>query len=1540
MRSWKGTCVWACLLCGQVFAAEGPMSVVGLIGRARAEVGATNWMAALDLCQQAVRLDPAYGEAWKQQGRILMLMHRAPEAADSFRSAALLRPDDEELAVWRKHLLVDLGRFRELADQMRRQSDAELAAVDHHLMSRMLAALLEANEQPSVAELALRRARAATNAQERTASDALVSLMEQKTESAARILDPLNRGRTATNHVVALTFEQLGVAFMKERDSARAQAAFASALAYHPDRLSTLRELGWSQREARQPELAINTWQRGIAQSPGALGWAAWVADTQLQLGQAERAAASANQLLAAQPEHEQARRLKLAALLMQQHPTAGAFEEEVLGHLNGRRNAVLAHALADRYAGRHGEAADRLEAYLREAPADEEVKHTLKNIYAQWAANTPRPGNQVPLERLLALDPNHPGALRDLGWLHWSRGDRARGLDLLDRAIGLGVNNRDEVIAQVYTALAETGDTAQAAERLKTWAPGTSGQDLGKRLFQQGHLLAAEPVLENAWMAWSNTKPPREVGILLAFTRALKGNCDGLTEFLEPGQATGLEKLSPESVDIIYETLTLCTDHPDAFALMQQAEKEYGKRPAFADDVTTALEAAADRQRQQQNYSQALRLYRRVLARDRDRACYLRAAECADALGRREVAVSLMESVAKQARVEAVRLGAAGKLAEFRDDLPRAAKNYQQSLAAAPDHAEVRLALFGVLMRLGRLHEAREQTAWFVQQHESGARHVRTILAEMQGALHDDATALKFWQELSAAHPGTAYYAIEQARALFKLGRPAEAEALLRQQIERGDDVRAWQLLAELHAAQGRYDQVLTDTEKGLNLEVTRDLLRLRAEAAELLERPVTAQQTSAALLQDDPGNASMARLHLRALMDLGQLDEARRYAESLVARNPANLNAQIALHRIATREQRFEEAARWAENIVQQRLWDVDAVRRYSEALASQRKQGQAVKVMKAHLAQPPGPTLIALAYNDVLSGPYAGRNTAEQIAEHIARLAGDGYGFLTPDQLNLGQPPTNKSVLLFIQGADAASLARVDQALAAHQARATMATFTTQDPRSRPGLPQPEEIQALLDNGRWYLASSGPMDASRIMVDERGATGNPLTQRRWDPGTRKAETDEALRLRLEDTLTDMSEPLPPASRVLLYPRGDYGQFALDTDPAALEILQRTLTSRFRLAFAADESGFITPWMDPHHLPVKSVPPGWSADQLAEHAQSAHPIARLQNQRTAILSARASRPHRAPWFTVAPAQVSRASDQLLVDGDGSAATDYGFGTLVYGGGENDNEQRESYHAGARTEMPLGGTWVAEALLDHTWWKREGWSTVEGTRIGAGGRWHMAPGYWAEGRLTRMEYRQDQLNDFVGGLVRVRVPQPRWDGDLRVEAAREEVGTVEAIERAIEQWNYVLRATARLGDRADGQLNASYADRDDVNDTRTVEGRLLWRARQASDLGVGLYGLIADSWKNPPEYHAPMEVHQYQAMTELNAQYAKLNVQATAQAGFARAQYRDWRFAWGARMLAEYAIWRRLYAFVDIGYQDTVGYQRWQMSGGLGSRF
>lgn len=1551
---------------------EEDVSVVGLIHQARTAAGSTNLATALDLTGQALALDPAYGEAWKQQGRVLMLLHRPREALPSFATAEHILDRDRELDTWKQHLLVDLGQYRQLADRLLHLPDRELAGEERGLITRVLATLLEQGDTAGAAQLADRWAKAAPDPQDRIWSGVLANLARRDREGAlaqAREAQPAGRG---SNPLAALACDRLGLAHLERQDPALAIEAFTQSLAFRPDGLTALRELGWAYRENDQPEQAIATWQRGLAVYPQAVAWLAWVADTRLQQGQARAAEESADALLAVQPGNERAQVIKLAALLMQQDGGAEPYAAEVRGQLDGRRIEARGRALAARRTGRPAEAAEHLESYLAGRTDDREVKAELLAVYGEWAARARRSERQIPLERMLALEPGHAGAQRDLGWLYWSRGEREKGLELLDQAIRNDVANRDEVIAQTYAALAETGQGARAAEYLKQWAPGTSMQDLARRLFRQGRLAAAEPTLELAWLAWANNQPPREIGILLAFTRALRGQCQDLTRYLDLNQPDAIDTLDDEQVDLCVEILTLCPDHPEAFARMKRLARQGGNRRKTVPHVTQLLELAADRSRQQQDYSLALRLYRRVLARDGERLCYLRAADCAEALGRRDVAMGLLEDVQRNARGEASRMGAAGRLAEFRGDLKRAVAQYQKSLIAAPDQADVRKALFGVLITLGRLVEAREQAAWFVQKYEAGARSLHSTLAEMASSLGDDERALQFWRELAAANPGLAYYAVEQARACFKRGQPGEALALLDQVNQRHEDVRAWQLQAEIYDALGQPDRVLVATERGLALGYTRELLRLRADAAEALNLPALALESARALLQDDPGHGAMARVVLRSWAALGHADEARAYAEGLWQRNPANLPALLALRRTALQDGRWREAIRWSEDVVRQRPWDLEAISRYSGALAADRQFGRALDVLRPHASERPGPPLVALFYRGVTTGPYPGRLTVAQVTGHLQRLADEGYRFMTPDQLSPGHPPASPSVLVVVGDTDPAALQALDQALAGLGGRASLAVLTSRDERQQPGQPSPAQIQSLLSQGRWSVISAGPVERERIPVDARGTLGQPLIQRQWEARAGRLESDQELEARVDALLADMAAPLPPSPRALAYPQGDYGQLALDLDPAALPVVYRTVGRHFNLGFAADDSGFITPGSDPLRMPIKFVPPDWTVDRLMQHLATANPALALQVQKAKTLYWNRQHEEANRWFAIALANGAPAAEVKYLWG----ANAYQQGDLptstrlleealalqpgnarirqalrrsqttaeprlnLLAGFREDREDRQAWQAGGWARANLTRSWRPEALLDFNRWTGTDGRSSEGWRQGAGARWYARPQTWVDGRLYYLDYTERELHDFWGGFLRVRVAHPRGNGEVNLEASRDEVGTREAIQRAIEQWTYAIRSSTRLFNRADFTINGTYQDRDDVNDTRTVDGRLLWRVRERPDLGVGLYGEVADSWKDPAEYYAPMELHQYQLMAQWQGTQGRLNFQASAQAGYARAQYRNWRFAWSSRVLLEYAMWRKLYLFGDLNYLDTVGYQRWQTTGGLSTRF
>lgn len=1539
-----------------------PESVVGLLHRSRLEVGATNYAAALEHAQTAVRLDPAYGEAWKQQGRVLMLLNQPAVAESAFATARELMPEDADIPRWLLHQQVDQGRNEEVLRQLEGYSDPQLAEVDEVVIVRMLSDLLDAGAREGAQRLAARWARVGPNDTSRRACGALAQLLGGQTAAAEQALGALKVRKDEGADLAALAWDQVGQAHLSARDPKRALTSFQKALAIRPEALSPLRNLGWAYRADRQPAEAVAAWQKGVAARSNAVEWLAWIAEAQLDLRRPADAARSAAQLMEARPDSERALQLRLASLLiLLKGAGVEAFERQAGDTPRGVRTIHLAYATAERYQKKYPEAARRLEELYQADATDPDVKRLLIDTYALWAASVNKLDAVRPLERILDIEPGHPGALRDLGWVYWARGERDKGIDLLDRAIRGGVNKRDEVMNQVYASLVEVGQGERGLQLLRAWAPPSSMLALGRELFERGRLQAAEPALEAAWEA---KEDPAQSGLLLAQCRALSGRCYGLDKLLAPYLARPLQQAPAEEIDLLCEALEVCGEAPRSLALLKQMERDLGRRPAPSDSVTDLLERAAERRRLLRDYGHALRLYKRVLARDPNRLCWVRAADSAEALGRRAGAAQLLQDTLARTSSDAVRHGIAGKLAEYEHDLKKSVKLFARSIEAEPEQPELRYNLFANLVALGRFKDAREQVTWFVQKHDSGDMRVRTHLAEMWTALGETDDALQFWATLSANYPDSPYYSVEQARALFRLGRPEEAIAILNNLNARLEDVRSYELLAEIHVAMDRSREAIASADRGLNIELTPGLLRWRAAAAETSGAYSSAYETANALLTVDPGNADMARLLGTSLLAMNEPDEARDYFTSLTNRNPAFLPALLGLQEVAARQRQTEEQVRAAQAVVAQRPWDLEAQRRYANALARHQTSEQALATLQPFAEgaeQQPVPVLV---YRDVTRSAYPGRNRADQVVEHIVRLHKEGYAFVTPDQLDFQQPPAQKSVMLIVADADPQSLKVIDQALAEHGGRATYAGFTTAEERDMAGRPTRQELDRLASSGRWLLASSGPPYLRRIAVDTAGTQGNPLTQRQVTASETGRETDEEMQARLDAALADMAAPLSANAKVLLYPRGDYGQLSLDTDPQAVENLRAAAARHFTQAYASDESGFVTRESDPLRRPAKMVPPQWRARDVMAHLEKQNPYANLLEQYARlqregrqgdVAAATATREAEFNWDAYTFEQGDETKLLALLEQsyarrvyDTTAQETRELARRIAAPTPNafysvarDDENRRHIRAGTTVRGRVANRAQVDALFDYNWWKKDQTGDEDGLRTGAGGRWYFRPQYWIDGRLYRMDYRHEGLRDFWGGFVRLRVPNALLNGDVTLEASRDEVGTAEAIRAAIEQWHYALRSYSRIWDDVDVFVNGSITDRDDGNQTWTLDGKMVWPLKRAWPfVGIGPYVRIADSDRDPEAYYAPEDLQQFQLFGTFRGGYRRLTYTGSLQGGVGHEQGRDWRFIWSGRLLAELELGRSATPFGEIKYQEAPAYERYQVSGGLNFDF
>ena len=144
-------------VCGYTFAspsaqdkgdASETVSVVQLVKMSRDRLAARDLPGALAQARKAVAEDPAYPEAWKQLGRVLMLQGAYGDAASSLEMAEKLKPDDGETRKWLLRVqvvtAVKAGRF---ADAEKRLEGILKASPNNEEARELLALTLRAEAQ-------------------------------------------------------------------------------------------------------------------------------------------------------------------------------------------------------------------------------------------------------------------------------------------------------------------------------------------------------------------------------------------------------------------------------------------------------------------------------------------------------------------------------------------------------------------------------------------------------------------------------------------------------------------------------------------------------------------------------------------------------------------------------------------------------------------------------------------------------------------------------------------------------------------------------------------------------------------------------------------------------------------------------------------------------------------------------------------------------------------------------------------------------------------------------------------------------------------------------------------------------------------------------------------------------------------------------------------------------------------------------------------------------------------------------------------------
>lgn len=1344
----------------------------------------------------------------------------------------------------------------------------------------------------------------------------------------------------------------------------QAVAALERAVALKPDDASAWRELGAWQLRLQRPDAAAAALERVTALKPEDPG--AWreLASVRTRLGKLDEASEAFEKATRLDPGQAGAWRdwASVLAKLGRDEAAAAALERVVkLTPNDAAAWRELASALTR--LDKTEPAVAALEQALRLAPKDAAAWRALAVLHqrAGRAADAAKT-----FEQALAAKPDDPATQRDLGWLLWTQGRRDQALARLAEAVAGGIDARDRVIFQVVARLSEEGAGDQALAFLRKVAPNETPASLGLALARAGRLRAAEPILSGAWKGGDQSA---DVGLYLAYSRAVNGQFAGIAAYLEPLFASG-SVLSPERADLALEALRLGSTRPETPALVSRLEAAAATGGRFSERVTDILETAAEARRVGDEPSQALSLYRRVLERDPNRASWTWAVLLAERV-EGQTPFAWLAEYEKRASSPARAAGIKGLRAERQGRLSEAVPALRESLALDPKQPPLRQLLFGSLLSLGRGDEARAEAGWFAKQVDAGEATLRSYLAEMLTRLGDTREALAHWELLHQANPDVPYYGLETANALYRLNRPDEAMDLLRAMADAGANHQVYELMAEIATARARTAEAVEWAERGLAAAPSQGLLRYRAEGLEKLGTNAPAALADATeYLKKDPGNVPMTLLAGRQIEALNRTNEATAFHEAKLASNAAFVPSLVALRDRVTRDGDIDRAVGYSRARLAVQPDSPEALRAYANSLAQQDHFRDALQTLRPLAKTPLEKAVPVLVYQSVTPHPYAGRNRVSQIARHVQRLAEDGYVFITAFS-QLAEKPDARHVMLVIDDPDAEVIEALDPVLQRHGARVVYAGNAAFPTVTRGGEPLPARLAPLLASGRWRLASGGPDAFQRGVVNAAGTLGNPLTHSLVAAGA--PESADAFQARVDRALAGSARALErEPERILVYPAGDFGQRSLDTDTNHVAALRESVARHFTHAIYFDDSGFFLtdPAGDPLRVPARVVPADWDEAALAAYLGAGHPLARARLELARVLYWNGQ--HEDAYAAFAEAQKAGADSRELIFNWGMNADRQGdlptARTLLLAAqalnpederiakalariedlrrpqatlflsGWRDNEDRDHYRYGAYGDFFVSERVRLGLLADRDRWSTDGVGTEYGTRYGVRGLAYLAPEIWLSGSLWQLD--MDDLKDHWGGDLALRLPNPLLSGTLTLTASREEIETVEALRKNIDANTFALRTYTRLRDRWDLFADLSQTDRSDGNDTTMLDGRLLYRLQEWPYLAAGWRFRFADSDRDPPEYWAPEGLQQHQAHLTIRGAKGKWSYAASAEAGYAKERDTSWRFVWGAKGNVDYAFTRRVSLAAELGYFESPDYNRLYGRLGLTGRF
>ncbi|MEW6184184.1 MAG: tetratricopeptide repeat protein, partial [Thermodesulfobacteriota bacterium] len=1533
------------------------ISVIQLIHHSRLALGSNRLDEALKWARAAVSKDPAYYESWKQFGRVLMLMGNHDEAQKAFQLAQELKGDDPETSTWVIRSLLAADRLKELAEKLEKASPQIWEGLDGEWVLTLLFRTSELKDRRDAATIlkALRRQNLSPGL--RSVLNVLDLLAQKKLEEAEKVLMDVGLPNEEEKPFLGLAWFALGRSYQGAHENSKAVTALKKSLEFFPEYIPAWRDLGWALKNSGQKGEAAEVWGSGFKKDPRQIGWLLWIAETRLENKQPQMALNPLNRFLKVRPTNTNAQLLKLTALnLAGQKSELTAYEKEIKKVPGGDQLITLSRALTLQKREDYSKAAGLFEDFYRHHPKDLLVRELLANTYALWAAANPGPTALEPLQKLAALEPKRPGVFRDLGWslLTHNRFDEA--IQAWEKALKDPTVDRKRLIRQVVAGLAEEGQADRARQLFRRWEPGTSFTALGLEVLKANRVIAAREFLQAAWDG-GEARP--QLGVYLAYAEARSGYCPQVGEHVSPFLERGLASATADDFNYFLPALSICSFERNTLPVLFQIDPLITPESEHGPEVTAILSKAAGEQKDAQNLESAWLLYQKTLTRDPNRTLdWLRAVNTALDQGNSAKAHALLEDLLKRSASEAVKEGIRGWNAESGNDTQTAVVHFKKSLSLDPDQPDLHFLLFRDLVSLKRYQEAQTESEWFRAKVAAGDTTAKGYFADTLSTLGKTQEALDHWQELYLGNPDRPRYGIETARCLFLLGRQDQALKLLDSLLSKTPDPKGFELAAEIWGALGRNDQVLKTTEAGLKIKPTTALWQYQAEAAESLKLTTQALTAAKNWASADLGNVPAHQIWIKALMDLGQIEEARTLLESLLQRNPQFLPSLIHLREIASAKKQSGLAVDYSRETLRQRPWDIHAELQHSISLAEDERFVAAFAGLRPLARKEINKAVPILIYSNVTSFAYPGQNMVSQVTGHLKYLADKGYSFITPADLAASFSKNQPQVMVVLITSDSEALRQIDAFLEKIKGRVVLAGDVLSLQTQVPFQPSPDLLARLRSSGRWVMAWSGPLkNELTTVVNAKGIRGNVLTHKIMT--TAGKETAEAMERRLEIVFSEASLAFKNQENTLfLYPRGDYGQTSLDTDSEALTVFQKCLARYFTFAITADPNGYITEAFENRHLMGRNVPPSWDVHQLQNYLTRQNPLVRARLQLGKVLFWQGQHIQAGQWFKKAeeagadpwevnynwgnnafqygdvPTALAKLRLAQEIDPDSKRSKDSleraqwekKFFINPQGTYWKDSDRRSYLDGGFDLAGHVHDTLQLRLLGQRIRWEREGYGEEKGTRLGLGGKWYFHQDHWLEGRIWNLHV--DKNGDRVGGLINLHWSNPLWENHIDLQAAREVIDTVEAIRADIRANRYGLNTYSRLIDSFDLFADLEHTRRTDKNNTTLLNGRLVWRMKEWPFLGLGYRVRFGDSDRKAVEYYAPKKLEQHQVYFNSRGEYELLHYQFSIQAGYAREEDTDWRFVWSTQLHLDLRLTRRLVLYGDYRHQKTPIYE------------